>query len=157
MSQVGHADSKMTLDVYAQLEQRLQRDHGRSFDRLICEHATLTPRRTSTRQRSSPGSYVRVLFSSTTKGRSHYRERSGWRANLTGETDRIRRLYEKEAPKYDRQMRLFDWALFGGGREWVCSQAQGDALEIAVGNGTQPAPLPTRGERDRGRVQPGDA
>ena len=35
MSQVGHADSKMTLDVYAQLEQRLQRDHGRSFDRLI--------------------------------------------------------------------------------------------------------------------------
>ncbi len=28
MSQVGHADSKMTLDVYAQLEQRIQRDHG---------------------------------------------------------------------------------------------------------------------------------
>jgi integrase len=35
MSQVGHADSKMTLDVYAQLEQRVQRDHGRSFDRLV--------------------------------------------------------------------------------------------------------------------------
>jgi len=35
MSQVGHADSKMTLDVYAQLEQRIQRDHGRSFDRLV--------------------------------------------------------------------------------------------------------------------------
>ncbi|HEY4895207.1 MAG TPA: tyrosine-type recombinase/integrase, partial [Solirubrobacteraceae bacterium] len=35
MSQVGHADSKMTLDVYAQLEQRVQRDHGRSFDRLL--------------------------------------------------------------------------------------------------------------------------
>ncbi|HEX3511216.1 MAG TPA: site-specific integrase [Solirubrobacteraceae bacterium] len=35
MSQVGHADSKMTLDVYAQLEQRARRDHGRSFDRLI--------------------------------------------------------------------------------------------------------------------------
>jgi hypothetical protein len=26
MSQVGHADSKMTLDVYAQLEQRVQRE-----------------------------------------------------------------------------------------------------------------------------------
>jgi hypothetical protein len=25
----------MTLDVYAQLEQRVQRDHGRSFDRLV--------------------------------------------------------------------------------------------------------------------------
>jgi hypothetical protein len=35
MSQVGHADSKMTLDVYAQLEQRAKRDHGASFDRLI--------------------------------------------------------------------------------------------------------------------------
>jgi integrase len=35
MSQVGHADSKMTLDVYAQLEQRIQRDHGRSFDGLV--------------------------------------------------------------------------------------------------------------------------
>jgi ubiquinone/menaquinone biosynthesis C-methylase UbiE len=51
------------------------------------------------------------------------------------ETNRIRRIYEKEAPKYDRQMRFFDWALFAGGREWVCSQAEGDVLEIAVGTG----------------------
>jgi integrase len=35
MSQVGHADSKMTLDVYAQLEQRAKRDHGANFDKLI--------------------------------------------------------------------------------------------------------------------------
>jgi integrase len=35
MSQVGHADSKMTLDVYAQLEQRVHRDHGASVDRLL--------------------------------------------------------------------------------------------------------------------------
>ena len=35
MSQVGHADSRMTLDVYAQLEQRVDRSHGRSFDRFI--------------------------------------------------------------------------------------------------------------------------
>ena len=35
MSQVGHADSKMTLDVYAQLEQRVDRRHGTSFDALI--------------------------------------------------------------------------------------------------------------------------
>ena len=32
MSQVGHADSKMTLDVYAQLEQRVERSHGTAFD-----------------------------------------------------------------------------------------------------------------------------
>jgi hypothetical protein len=35
MSQVGHADSKMTLDVYAQLEQRVDRSHGASFDGLV--------------------------------------------------------------------------------------------------------------------------
>ena len=29
MSQVGHADSKMTMDVYAQLQQRVDREHGR--------------------------------------------------------------------------------------------------------------------------------
>src|SRR5262249_50096510 len=28
MSQVGHADSKMTMDVYAQLQQRVKRQHG---------------------------------------------------------------------------------------------------------------------------------
>jgi hypothetical protein len=37
MGQVGHGDSKMTLDVYAQLEQRVDRSHGTSFDRLIAQ------------------------------------------------------------------------------------------------------------------------
>jgi hypothetical protein len=35
MGQVGHADSKMTMDVYAQLQQRVKREHGRAFDRLV--------------------------------------------------------------------------------------------------------------------------
>jgi integrase len=35
MSQVGHADSKMTTDVYAQLQQRAQREHGKAFDALV--------------------------------------------------------------------------------------------------------------------------
>jgi hypothetical protein len=35
MSQVGHADSKMTMDVYAHLEQRVKRDHGDKFDELV--------------------------------------------------------------------------------------------------------------------------
>jgi len=35
MDQVGHADSKMTMDVYAQLQQRAKRSHGVSFDRLV--------------------------------------------------------------------------------------------------------------------------
>jgi hypothetical protein len=29
------ADSKMTLDVYAQLEQRVKREHGARFDALV--------------------------------------------------------------------------------------------------------------------------
>jgi integrase len=37
MGQVGHADSKMTMDVYAQLEQRVERSHGTNFDRLLRE------------------------------------------------------------------------------------------------------------------------
>jgi len=35
MAQVGHADSKMTMDVYAQLEQRVDRSHGTNFDALV--------------------------------------------------------------------------------------------------------------------------
>jgi integrase len=35
MGQVGHADSKMTTDVYAQLQQRVRREHGKAFDLLV--------------------------------------------------------------------------------------------------------------------------
>jgi ubiquinone/menaquinone biosynthesis C-methylase UbiE len=49
------------------------------------------------------------------------------------ETERIRAIQDKEAPKYDRQMSFFERVLFSGGREWVCSQAEGEVLEIAAG------------------------
>jgi ubiquinone/menaquinone biosynthesis C-methylase UbiE/ketosteroid isomerase-like protein len=51
------------------------------------------------------------------------------------ETERVRRIQDKNAPKYDRQMNFFDRVLFAGGREWVCSQAEGEVLEIAIGTG----------------------
>jgi len=35
MRQVGHADSKMTMDVYGQLQQRAERSHGEAFDALV--------------------------------------------------------------------------------------------------------------------------
>jgi hypothetical protein len=35
MSQVGHKDSAMTMDVYAQLQQRAERHYGANFDRLL--------------------------------------------------------------------------------------------------------------------------
>jgi integrase len=39
MDQVGHADSTMTMDVYAQLQKRFKRSHGVNFDRLVREAA----------------------------------------------------------------------------------------------------------------------
>lgn len=49
------------------------------------------------------------------------------------ETERVRRIQDKEAPRYDRQISFFERILFGGGREWVCSQAEGAVLELAAG------------------------
>jgi ubiquinone/menaquinone biosynthesis C-methylase UbiE len=51
------------------------------------------------------------------------------------ETERVRRVQDKNAPRYDRQMSFFERVLFEGGREWACSRAQGKVLEIAVGTG----------------------
>lgn len=50
-------------------------------------------------------------------------------------TDRLRAKWEKYAPRYDRDIGFFERIQFGGGREWVCSQAAGDVLEVAVGTG----------------------
>src|SRR5882724_9907143 len=55
--------------------------------------------------------------------------------NTQKETERVRRVQDKGAPKYDGQMDFFDRVLFAGGREWACSRAQGRVLEIAVGTG----------------------
>jgi ubiquinone/menaquinone biosynthesis C-methylase UbiE len=44
-------------------------------------------------------------------------------------------VWDAFAPRYDRTMRLFDRLQFGGGRQWVCSRARGDVLEVAVGTG----------------------
>jgi len=52
---------------------------------------------------------------------------------VPNETDRIRRIFDKQAPKYDRTMARFERLLFAGTREWACSRAQGEVLEIAVG------------------------
>jgi ubiquinone/menaquinone biosynthesis C-methylase UbiE len=52
-----------------------------------------------------------------------------------GETETVRGHYDKTASKYNRQISFFERVLFGGGREWVCSQADGHVLEIAAGTG----------------------
>jgi len=54
---------------------------------------------------------------------------------LVTETERVRRIQDKEAPRFDRQMGFFERILFEDGREWACAQVRGQVLEIAVGTG----------------------
>ncbi|MGH8309323.1 MAG: class I SAM-dependent methyltransferase [Steroidobacteraceae bacterium] len=63
--------------------------------------------------------------------------------NRSSETERVRGIYDKLAPRFDRKISFWEKVLFGGGREWVCSQAKGDTLEIAVGTGRNFALYPT--------------
>ena len=51
------------------------------------------------------------------------------------ETQRVRSIYDKMADRYDGMIRLSERLFMGDGRRWVCSQARGDVLEIAVGTG----------------------
>jgi ubiquinone/menaquinone biosynthesis C-methylase UbiE len=64
-------------------------------------------------------------------------------APSNGETERIREIFEREAGGYDRQIGFFERVLFAGGREWVCSQAHREVLEIAVGTGRNLALYPS--------------
>lgn len=44
--------------------------------------------------------------------------------------------------RLDRDIAIFERLVFAGGRQWVCSQATGDVLEVAIGTGRNPAVLP---------------
>jgi ubiquinone/menaquinone biosynthesis C-methylase UbiE len=50
-------------------------------------------------------------------------------------TARQKRVWDKTAPGYDRQIAFFEKAWFTGGREWLTSRARGQVLEVAVGTG----------------------
>jgi ubiquinone/menaquinone biosynthesis C-methylase UbiE len=60
------------------------------------------------------------------------------------ETEKIKRIWEKQAPRYDRNMALWDRIMFGDGRRWVCSRARGEVLEVAIGTGRNLAFYPKR-------------
>jgi ubiquinone/menaquinone biosynthesis C-methylase UbiE len=53
----------------------------------------------------------------------------------TEANEQARRLWDRYAPRYDRQIRVSERLLFPEGRSWACSQASGDVLEVAVGTG----------------------
>lgn len=63
--------------------------------------------------------------------------RGRWRParRIDDETARVRDLYEREAARYDRMIRIPERLFFTGFRIWAASQATGEVLEIAVGTG----------------------
>ncbi|MFC4002711.1 class I SAM-dependent methyltransferase [Prauserella oleivorans] len=54
---------------------------------------------------------------------------------MTESPARWKRYWDKHSGDYDRQMAFWDRKLFGDSREWACSRAVGDVLEVAVGTG----------------------
>src|SRR5436190_18765406 len=48
---------------------------------------------------------------------------------------RLRRYWDKHARNYDKQMAFWERRLFADGRQWICTQATGDVLEVAIGTG----------------------
>ncbi|MFU8850088.1 class I SAM-dependent methyltransferase [Micromonospora sp. SL1-18] len=50
-------------------------------------------------------------------------------------TARQKRVWDRAAPSYDRQIALFEKIQFGGGREWLGGRARGRILEVAIGTG----------------------
>jgi ubiquinone/menaquinone biosynthesis C-methylase UbiE len=50
-------------------------------------------------------------------------------------TEQVRRIWEGLAPRYDSNRTYFERAFLVRDREWVCSQADVNVLEIAIGTG----------------------
>lgn len=63
------------------------------------------------------------------------RRRKASPPSLAEQTARVRALYDREAARYDRAVRIPERLLFGDGRAWAASHARGDVLEIAAGTG----------------------
>jgi ubiquinone/menaquinone biosynthesis C-methylase UbiE len=50
-------------------------------------------------------------------------------------TARQKRVWDKAAPGYDKQIAFFEKIQFAGGREWLGARARGRVLEVGIGTG----------------------
>jgi ubiquinone/menaquinone biosynthesis C-methylase UbiE len=50
-------------------------------------------------------------------------------------TAKQRRVWDKSAPGYDKQIAFFEKMWFPGGREWLGARVRGRVLEVAIGTG----------------------
>src|SRR5712691_1309785 len=55
--------------------------------------------------------------------------------NQPSRVEELQHYWDEHASSYDREMAFLERWLFEGGREWVCRQAVGDVLEVAIGTG----------------------
>jgi SAM-dependent methyltransferase len=69
------------------------------------------------------------------RGLVHLRPKSEKLLTPSPSSEQVRSYYDKAASGYDRRIGFVERILFGDGRRWVCSQAWGDVLEVAVGTG----------------------
>jgi ubiquinone/menaquinone biosynthesis C-methylase UbiE len=55
--------------------------------------------------------------------------------NAESPAARQKRVWDKSASSYDKQIAFFERAWFPGGREWLGQRAHGRVLEVAIGTG----------------------
>lgn len=54
---------------------------------------------------------------------------------MADQQEKWRKYWDKMAAGYDKDMKFWDRLLYEGQREWVCSRAVGEVLEVAIGTG----------------------
>jgi ubiquinone/menaquinone biosynthesis C-methylase UbiE len=54
---------------------------------------------------------------------------------MTSPTGKVQRRWDEHAAGYDQQFQFLERRFFVDTRDWVCAQATGDVLEVAVGTG----------------------
>jgi ubiquinone/menaquinone biosynthesis C-methylase UbiE len=54
---------------------------------------------------------------------------------MTSPTGKVQRRWDEHAAGYDQQFQFLERRFFVDTRDWVCAQASGDVLEVAVGTG----------------------
>ena len=54
---------------------------------------------------------------------------------MSEKTAKARRVWDKSAPSYDRQIAFLERTWFAGGRQWLAERADGRVLEVAIGTG----------------------
>lgn len=56
-------------------------------------------------------------------------------ARTDDRNSRWQRYWDRKSTTYDREIGVLDRRLFGDSRQWACSQATGEVLEVAIGTG----------------------